>query len=241
MTKELKELSLCSGMCGMTLALRLANIPARTIGYVESDPYCQRLIRRRIQDGFLDWAPIIRDIRAADFRPMAGLVDIVTAGFPCQSYSVAGKRLSASDERDLWPDVLRCIREVGPKWVLLENVRGLCDGLSPYSAQIVGQLSQIGYDSEWGLLPAAAVGAPHLRWRWFLISYSKVYGLQGEAGDQQEIRRPYATGEDWWSSEPSVGRMAHGVAHRMDRLKALRNGLVPAVGARVLDLLLNQS
>jgi len=91
------------------MGLRLAGLDVRTVGYVEIDEYCQQLIQARIRDGFLDWAPIIRDIKTTDFRPMAGLVDIVTAGFPCQPHSVAGQRRGEADERNLWVDRLRAL------------------------------------------------------------------------------------------------------------------------------------
>jgi DNA (cytosine-5)-methyltransferase 1 len=166
----LTELSLFTGYGGFTLGLRLAGIETKTVGYVEIDPYCQKIIQQRIKDGFLDYAPIIRDIRT-DFRPMAGLVDIVTAGFPCQPHSTAGKRLGEADERNLWPDTLRLIRDVGPRFVLLENVPGIL--ANGYGGTVVGQLSEIGYDCVWGLVSAASVGAPHLRWRWWCLAYTQ--------------------------------------------------------------------
>ena len=184
----LSELSLFSGYGGFSLGLRLAGLAVRTIGYVEINPFCQQLLRARIRDGFLDWAPIIKDIRSADFRPMAGLVDVLSSGFPCQPHSQAGKRRGSADDRNLWPDTLNVITQVRPKWVLLENVRGLLSstadgdmesgeselgdvttGTPGYAATIVGQLADAGYDCEWGIVSAADVGAPHQRERWWCI------------------------------------------------------------------------
>ena len=164
------HLSLFSGYEGFGLGLRLAGIPIRTVGYVEIDEYCQQLLQARIRDGYLDWAPIIRDIRCADFRPMAGLVDIITAGFPCQPHSFAGKRLGADDERNLWPDTLRTIGEVGPDYVLLENTPGILS--NGYAGTVVRQLSEIGYDARWAVVSAADVGAPHRRERWWCLAHS---------------------------------------------------------------------
>ncbi len=121
-------------------------------------------------EGFGDWAPIIRDIRTTDFRPMAGIVDVLTAGFPCQPHSVAGKQKGADDERNLWPDTFRAIGEVGPSWVLLENVPGIL--AKGYAGTVVGQLSEIGYDCKWGVVSAADVGANHRRARWWVLAYS---------------------------------------------------------------------
>ena len=170
----LNELSLFTGYAGFSLGLRLAGIQTRCVGYVEINPYCHQLLRARIRDGYLDWAPIITDVRGADFRPMAGMVDIITAGFPCQPHSVAGQRRGASDERNLWPDTLRTISEVGPTWIMLENVPGLLsgdDGRPPYAGTVVGELAQIGYDAEWRVVSAADAGAPHKRERWWCIAH----------------------------------------------------------------------
>ena len=159
----LTHLSLFSGYEGFGLGLRLAGLPIQTIGYVEIDEYCQKLLQARIRDGFLDWARIIRDVRRADFGRLAGLVDLITAGFPCQPHSAAGQRAGAADERNLWPATLGAIRDVGPRWVLLENVPGIL--ANGYAGTVVGELAALGYDSLGDRVPAAAVGAPHLRWR----------------------------------------------------------------------------
>ena len=109
---RLRHLSLFTGYGGFELGLGLAGVDFRTVGYVEIDDYCQRIIQARIRDGLLDWAPIVRDVRRADFRRLAGMVDLITAGFPCQPHSVAGGRLGSSDQRNLWPDTLRAIRRI---------------------------------------------------------------------------------------------------------------------------------
>ena len=172
----LTELSLFSGYGGFSLGLRLAGLEVRTIGYVEIEPYCQDIIKARIRDGLLDDAPIWPDIRAFDGEQCFGMVDIVTAGFPCQPHSTAGKRRGIEDARNLWPDTLRVIGEAGPRFVLLENVPGILS--NGYAGTVVGQLSEIGYDARWGLVPAAAVGAPHLRWRWWCLAHSNQCRLE---------------------------------------------------------------
>ena len=172
-------LSLFTGYEGFGLGLKLAGVDTQHVGYVEIDPYAQQLIQQRIEDGHLDWAPIITDIKTADFRPMAGLVDLITAGFPCQPHSSAGRRLGEADPRDLWPDTLATIGTVAPAYVLLENVPGLLFGngeREPYGGKVVGELSDIGYDAQWQLIPASAAGAPHLRWRWWCLAHTKSNG-----------------------------------------------------------------
>ena len=167
----LNELSLFSGYGGFTLGLRLAGVPIRTVGYVEIEPYCQEIIKARIKDGLLDDAPIWPDIRAFDGRQCRGLVDLITAGFPCQPHSFAGQRLGEKDPRNLWPDTFRVISEVGPTYVLLENVPGILT--NGYAGTVIGQLSELGYGCRWGLVSAAAVGAPHLRWRWWCLAHTQ--------------------------------------------------------------------
>ena len=162
----LHELSLFTGYGGLTLGLRLAGLPVRTIGYCDNEPYIQKLIKARIKDGFLDEAPIIGDIRTG-WTSYRGLVDIITAGFPCQPHSHAGRREGEADNRNLWPDTRRCISEVGPRFVLLANVPGIVS--NGYAGVVTGELSEIGYDAVWGIVSAADVGAPHLRKRWWCL------------------------------------------------------------------------
>jgi DNA (cytosine-5)-methyltransferase 1 len=177
-----RELSLFSGYGGFTLAGRLTGLRPRTVCYVEWDTYCQQIIQARIKDGLLDDAPIWDDIKSFDGRPWRGSVDILTAGFPCQPHSNAGLRKGADDDRNLWPDTLRIISEVGPNRVILENVPGInvgSDGRPPYGGTVVGQLSEIGYMSEWSVISAADAGAPHLRQRWWLVAHAHRKRSQG--------------------------------------------------------------
>ena len=155
----------------------------RTVCYIERDPYCQRLIEQRMQDGWLQPAPIWDDLRTFDGRPWRGLVDFVFGGIPCQPHSLAGKRAGGSDERDLWPDFWRVVRELGPSVVLVENVPGLLSSdRGRMFGRILGDLASGGYDAEWDCIPAAAVGAPHRRDRVWVVAYA------GGAGRQQIAR-----------------------------------------------------
>ena len=190
----LRQLSLFTGYGGFELGLRLAGVNFRTVGYVEIDEYCQQVIQNRIRDGLLDWAPIIRDVRTADFRPLAGLVDLITAGFPCQPHSVAGKRAGAADRRNLWPDTLRALRETRPRYVLLENAGvHLRNGGQPaYAYTVLADLAALGYNAKWGLVSAQDTGAPHLRERWFCFAYPDRQRCQdpGRAGPGTQRTQP---------------------------------------------------
>ena len=160
----MNELSLFSGAGGGLLATHHL-LGWQTIGYVENDDYCQRVIAQRIKDGLLDEAPIFGDIRTFISEGYAegyqGMVDVVTAGFPCQPFSVAGKRRGAEDERNMWPFTRDTIRIVKPRWCFLENVPGLIS--SGYFGTIISDLAEIGYDARWTVLGAKDVGAPHKR------------------------------------------------------------------------------
>ena len=166
-------LDICAGSGIGSAAFEAIGL-SRTVCYVERDTYCQRLIQQRMQDGWLAPAPIWDDLRTFDGRPWRGLVDFVFGGIPCQPHSLAGKRGGAADERDLWPDFWRVVCEVGPRFVLVENVPGMLssDG-GTVMGRILGDLAAGGYDAEWDCIPAAAVGAPHRRDRVWLVAYSR--------------------------------------------------------------------
>ena len=158
----MKGVSLFSGVGGMDLGAERAGIDV--ILQVEIDEYCRRVLAkhwpdvRRIND--------VRDVTAADCRG----ADIIFGGFPCQPVSVAGKRKGREDDRWLWPEFARLIREVRPRYVVLENVPGLIS--SGLIWDVLGDLSACGYDAEWSLVSAAEMGAPHLRERVFIVAYA---------------------------------------------------------------------
>lgn len=168
----MNELSLFTGIGGGLLGTHL--LGWTPIGYVEINEYCQRVIAQRIEDGIFPRAPIFTDVRefvqsgAAD--QYRGFADVVTAGFPCQPFSVAGRRRGADDERNMWPATMEIIRRVQPTWAFLENVPGLLS--SGYFGTILDDLSQSGFDVGWRILSAAEVGAPHLRKRLWIVAHS---------------------------------------------------------------------
>ena len=191
----LNELSLFSGYGGFSLGLRLAGIVTRTVMYVEWERYPQEVIKARIKDGYLDDAPIWGDISTLDGWQLRGVVDLITGGFPCQPHSVAGLKRGADDARNLWPETLRVIREVGPRYVLLENVPGIlsasADGGTPaYGGTVVGELASIGYSVHWQTIGADDVGAPHRRKRWWCIGVadSDCVGSTSDTRDYGEER-----------------------------------------------------
>jgi len=167
---NLNGLDLFTGSGIGSLAFKHTIPDYRTVCYVEWEPYCQAQIISRIADGVLDDAPIWDDIRSFDGNQWRGKVDIITGGFPCQPFSVAGKRKGEADERNMWPDTIRVISEVRPRYALLENVPGLF--VHEYIRRIFGDLAESGYDAQWLPLSAAEVGAPHRRERQWILAYS---------------------------------------------------------------------
>lgn len=173
-TDQFKELSLFSGSGGGLLASHLMGWA--TLGYVEYDKYCQQVIAQRIEDGFIDRAPIFGDIRTFISEGYAqsyqGMVDIVTGGFPCQPFSQAGKQLAADDPRNMWPETAEVIRIVRPKFAFLENVPGLLVGASRYFSTVLGDLAEMGYNARWGVLGAHHTGAHHKRDRLWIFAHT---------------------------------------------------------------------
>ena len=119
---DLFGLSLCSGAGGLDLGLAIALPEYRTVGHVERETYAAAILVARMEEAALDPAPVWDDVASFDGRPWRGAVDIVTAGYPCQPFSVAGKRRGVDDPRHLWPHVARIIGEIEPPFVFLENV-----------------------------------------------------------------------------------------------------------------------
>ena len=313
----MNSLSLFSGAGGGLLAEKYL-LNWRSIGYVEYNTYCQKVIAQRIKDGFLDEAPIFGDInsfiKSGAAKKYKGFVDVVAGGFPCQPFSIAGKREAQDDSRDLWPQTLTVLCDVRPRFALLENVPGLLSvNGGGYFAQILADLAEARFDARWCVLGADDVGAPHRRKRlWILahsssiwsqiertyhadaeiggtgknyISGSGIYDRrQSDAKENEDVADPkrgscgvypgalagkegkvQAGGEQIqpgtevgdsrsyaadsgsesgdgrnkpWPAEPRVGRVVpHGMAHRMDRLKAIGNGQVPLVAATAWKLL----
>ena len=320
---KLNHLDLFSGIGGFSLGLERTG-GFRTIGFCETDAYCTKVLQKNFPG-----IPIhgdIRKLKGTDF----GAVDIITGGYPCQPFSVAGKQKGVEDPRHLWPEYFRIIKESRPTWVIGENVAGhLKLGLD----SVLKDLESEGYGTRTFSVSASSIGANHQRERIWIVAHSecnehqhtlkKVNGKEKEvprkhwkengsarksvgadpiretdntdvadtlkghvqagcerqreirqghqeegfSGDassssetlpnstsvrwnevRDEIRNTQESGnqekqggkyqrisinseyrENWWSVEPDVGRVAHGIPNRVDRLKSLGNSLIPQI------------
>ena len=237
------HLSLFSGVGGLDIAAEWAGF--ETVGQCEWADYPTKLLEKHWPD-----VPRWRDIRTLTwegFYERTGLrtVDVISGGFPCQPFSVAGKQKGKGDNRYLWPEMLRVIRELTPNWVVGENVPGI---LRIAAREVVEDLEREGYDVVVFDFEAAAVGAPHRRERIAFIGCKRLDNVADTDNGRRALRRdvelsatPQFEGgwgdnrrrtaqsfsREWWATEPDVGRVAHGVPDRVDRLKCLGNAVVP--------------
>lgn len=172
---QLKQIELFAGIGGFGLAGHWAGI--ETVCQVEIDPFCQKVLAKNFPHAHRH-----ADIKTFDGTQWRG-VDIVSGGFPCQPYSTAGKRKGNDDDRALWPEMLRVIREVAPEWVVGENVAGLIsmDGGRVFDG-VVSDLEDAGYTVETFIIPACGVGAPHKRDRIWIVAHATLSNDRGNAG-----------------------------------------------------------
>jgi DNA (cytosine-5)-methyltransferase 1 len=256
-------LDLFSGIGGFSLGLERAGM--RTVAFCEIDPFCRAVLRKH-------WpaVPCYGDIQELSRERLLedGIeVDAICGGFPCQDISTAGSGKGLKGERSgLWREYARLIGELRPRFVIVENVSNL---LSRGLGTVLGDLAALRYDAEWHCIPAAALGAPHIRDRIWIVAYplnsdadrkrphrtpidlagglefcheqiGQLGSVREDVADADGLRKlqPQGIEQDerrrigdggWWDIEPDVGRVAHGVPARVDRLKSLGNAVVPQI------------
>ena len=164
--ENLNELALFAGAGGGILGGKL--LGWRTVCAVEWEQYPASILCARQNDGILPTFPIWDDVQTFDGRPWRGVVDVISGGFPCQDISAAGKGVGIDGERSgMWREMARIIGEVRPRYAFIENSPMLTSrGLDI----VLGNLAEMGYDAEWGVISAADVGANHLRERIWIVA-----------------------------------------------------------------------
>jgi len=242
----MKVLDLFSGIGGFSVGLEATGM--QTVAFCEPDKYCKKVLKKNWPE-----VPIYDDVRelTADRLLADGIeVDVITGGFPCQDISVAGSMWLKgggihAERSGLWFEYARLIRELRPRYAILENVPNLLagDGGSWFGT-ILGNLASLGYDAEWHCIPASALGAQHHRDRVFAISYPSEQGLQGSCatGDygseraqpRHELlaRRHRVSWRDW-ENEPDVDRVVNGLPFRAHRIRGLGNAIVPQIATMI--------
>jgi len=199
---QINHISLCAGAGGIDLGLRIALADRiRTVCYVERESYAAAVIVARMESAALDEAPVWDDVASFDGGAWRGVVDLISAGFPCQPWSVAGKRAGQTDERWIWPHIARIIDEAKPQFVFLENVPGLLvrGGVNT----VVEELAALGYKVQRPLLLSASdVGASQGRERVYILGYSAEFRQQGLPPIAGIVR---SSETNWWLQESERG------------------------------------
>src|ERR1039458_8068512 len=238
--REANELALFAGAGGGILGGKL--LGWRTVCAVEINSFCARRLMQRQNEGHLPSFPIWDDVCSFDGLPWRGIVDVVSGGFPCQDISSAGKGIGIGGERSgLWKEFIRIIESVRPTFAFIENSPRLVDrGLDV----VLDDLAVCGYDAEWTVLGAGDCGANHERKRiWILspdTSMLRRSMFLGHASNARYSRLDSPsifpkTEEELYS--PRIVGTSDGVAHRVDRTRAIGNGQVPAVVATAFTIL----
>jgi DNA (cytosine-5)-methyltransferase 1 len=291
--RQLRHVDLCSGIGGFSLGFEWAGL-SKPILFCDTEEWCRKILAKNFPN-----VPIATDVKelANDPERLVPDHDILTAGYPCQPFSVAGKQKGSEDDRHIWPYIFRIIAQKRPTWCVFENVYGhIALGLD----KVLFDLESEGYSTRTFIVPACGVNAPHRRDRLWIIArivgdtkhngslateigrineedarrsqegseiteqssgasrsghdetlsrpnnvaYSVSTRLQrgAQSGNacgsraqrnEQSSRRSKLTDGQNWLVEPNVGRVAHGIPRRVDRLKGLGNAIVPQIAMNI--------
>jgi DNA (cytosine-5)-methyltransferase 1 len=223
----MNELSLFTGAGGGLLASEL--LGWRTVCGVEINPFCCRRLLQRQNEGHIPPFPLWDDVCTFDGHPWKGIVDVVSGGFPCQPFSTATHGNATAV--DFWPEMLRIIKEVSPKFVFAENVA------LKAIVRAAEDCEAIGYKAKICALSAKDLGADHIRKRYWVFAHTDLHQQLCSGQHAETSKLPEFCPRVWEGQKSSECGMANGVANRMDRLIAVGNGQVPAVAAAAWTIL----
>jgi len=240
-TQRLNTFHLFAGAGGGILAdLLLGHNP---IGACEIMPYPRNVLLARQRDGILPSFPIWDDVCSLDGTPWRGSVDVLCGGFPCQDISPARTNNHINGEQKgidgaksgLWRHMARVIMEMQPRFAFIENSPNLrTKGL----VTVLKDLDSMGYHTRRLVIGSRHVGADHHRDRMWILAYANVPQCEGRGiPSRVQKENPYACGSDWRKSESRLERVKDGMAHRLDRLRAIGNGQDCRVAATAFNIL----
>ena len=291
----MKHVDLCSGIGGFALGFEWAGLSTPVL-FCDIEKWCRDILQQHWSN-----VPVKSDVKelANDPERLVPDCDILTAGYPCQPFSVAGKQKGTEDDRHIWPYIFRIVTQKRPTWCVFENVYGhIAMGLD----QVLADLESEGYSTRTFVVPACGVNAPHKRNRLWIVAYTnsprqrsgegeprasqegnntgwiredvsdtnskrlqehghskptvtvseggsdvpnpKSIGVQGlwssweqephaHEGQEVSVRNSEGGRQTIWDVEPNVGRVAHGIPKRVDRIKGLGNAIVPQIAQRI--------
>ena len=202
----LKVLDLFSGIGGFSLGLERTG-GFKTVAFCEIEPFCRQVLKKHWPD-----VPIFEDVRTLKGSDV-GDVSVICGGYPCQPFSLAGKRLGAADDRHLWPEYFRLVQELRPTWVIGENVAGHINmGLD----DVLSDLEGAGYSTRTFVIPAVAVDAKHRRDRLWIVGHANNPRSQGSSAETylnrigEKVSNPCAaSGNEIFASNPVAARRGH--------------------------------
>jgi len=239
----MNHIDLFSGIGGFALAARnVWGEDHNILSFVEIESFPQGVLKKNFPG-----VKIHGDIKTFDAKQYRGAVDLLTGGFPCQPYSIAGKQKGAADDRNLWPEMFRVIQETRPTWIIGENVANITGFLE--FENIMVDLESEKYEVWPVIIPACAVDAPHRRDRVWIVANTDGKRQQEQRADEPE--QPGLKRDSRRGIKPGLGRVANGVSYWLDepreaprvtnkkgnrvaRLKALGNAIVPQVAEKIM-------
>ena len=235
----LRHVDLCSGIGGFALGFQWAEL-SKPVLFCDIEPWSRKILNKHWPD-----VPIAEDVKELSNDPTRYVpdCDIISAGYPCQPFSSSGDKRGSKDDRHIWPEIFSIIKAKRPSWVVCENVYGHINlGLD----EVLSDLESTSYAVKPFVIPACAVDAPHRRDRVWIIARN-VSNTDSERRCSRNSERQNAKNAwqssgrkendtrrmELWLPEPPVGRVAHGIPRRVDRLRGLGNAVVPKIAQRI--------
>lgn len=219
----MRHLDLFSGIGGFALAARWAGI--ETVGFCEIEDFPRKVLAKNFPG-----VKIHGDIKNLNGEAYKN-IDLITGGFPCQPFSVAGKQGGTEDDRYIWPEMLRVIKQARPSWAIIENVPGI---IQMALDKVLFDLEGENYSARTLILPACAVNAPHRRDRVWIIAHDNSLRVEREGAKLEATRADKLAWYNWEGVASGLLRSTNGIPNRVDRLKSLGNAIVPQVAYEIM-------